>query len=68
MCTLYNLKCIIIYVSYFKEENKMDISKMAKDLDYILETKKVLDSALQSKMITKDQYTKALNDLMKPYK
>ena len=46
----------------------MDISKMAKDLDYILETKKVLDSALQSKMITKDQYTKALNDLMKPYK
>lgn len=46
----------------------MDISKLAKDLDYILETKKTLDSVLQSKMITKDQHTKSLNDLMKPYK
>ena len=46
----------------------MDISKIAKDLDRIMETKKMLDSALQSKMITKDQQTKALIELMKPYK
>lgn len=46
----------------------MDISKLAKDLDYIMETKKTLDSALQSKMITKDQHTRALTELMKPYK
>lgn len=46
----------------------MDISKIAKDLEHIMETKKVLDSALQSKMITKDQHTQALIDLMKPYK
>lgn len=46
----------------------MDISKIAKDLEHIMETKKVLDSALQSKMITKDQHAKALIDLMKPYK
>ena len=46
----------------------MDISKLAKDLDHVLETEKILDSALQSKMITKDQHTKALIELMKPYK
>ena len=46
----------------------MDISKIAKDLDRIMETKKMLDSALQYKMITKDQHTKALIELMKPYK
>ena len=45
----------------------MDISKIAKDLDHIMETKKMLDSALQSKMITKDQHTKALIELMKLY-
>ena len=46
----------------------MDISKFAKDLDHVLETKKVLDSALQSKMITKDQHTKALIELMNQHK
>lgn len=46
----------------------MNIEKISKDLDYILETKKALDLVYQSKMITEDQYNKALKELAKPYK
>lgn len=46
----------------------MNIDKISKDLNYILETKKAIDLIYQSKMITKEQYDNILEELAKPYK
>ncbi len=46
----------------------MNIDKISKDLNYILETKKTIDLIYQSKMITKKQYDNMLEELAKPYK
>lgn len=44
------------------------ISKLSQNLDHIIETKNNLDSLYQSKLISKVQYDKALEELIKPYK
>lgn len=46
----------------------MDISKFAKDYEKIMETKKNLEMVYKAGFITKDQFDKALAELIKPYK
>lgn len=46
----------------------MNRDKLIADAEYLIETKEKLDLVYNSKMITKEQYEKALEDLIKPYK
>jgi ABC-type dipeptide/oligopeptide/nickel transport system ATPase component len=61
---VYNNICKLL----LRRKTKMNIDKISKDLNYILETKKTIDLIYQSKMITKKQYDNMLEELAKPYK
>jgi hypothetical protein len=61
---VYNNICKLL----LRRKTKMNIDKISKDLNYILETKKAIDLIYQSKMITKKQYDNMLEELAKPYK
>mgnify|MGYP002991817730 CR=1 FL=1 len=62
--SVYNNICKLL----LRRKTKMNIDKISKDLNYILETKKTIDLIYQSKMITKKQYDNMLEELAKPYK